>query len=84
MTTTFPSSPAEAGIEEERARLLALMKKRAAHEAAAAAHHSGKWHSAYEWHLTRHAAMCDLIDVAFGYRHTEIAQKDQKSVDKNP
>lgn len=83
MTTNFPCSQAETGVKEERARLLALMKKRAAHESAAAAHHSGKRHSAYEWHLTRHAAMCDLIDVAFGYQHTEIAQESKNSVDKN-
>ncbi len=50
----------------ERERLLALAKRRAAHEASAAAHHAGRWQPAHEHHLTRHAAMRDLIDALEG------------------
>lgn len=53
-------------VAAERERLLTLAKKRADHEASAAGHHAGKWHVAHEHHLTRHAAMRDLIDALEG------------------
>ena len=53
-------------VAAERERLKTLAHKRAGYEAASAAHHAGKWHAAFENHLTRNAAMCDLIDALFG------------------
>jgi hypothetical protein len=53
-------------LEAENARLLTLARKRADYEASAAAHHAGKWHAAHEHHLTRYAAMRDLIDTLEG------------------
>lgn len=46
-------------------RRLALAKRRAAHEASAAAHYAATWYDAHQWHLTRHSAMCELIDLVF-------------------
>lgn len=48
-----------------RAELLAVAKRRADHEAGAAAHHSRSWYEAYQYHLTRHSAMRDLIDAVW-------------------
>ena len=48
-------------VDAERKRLLSIAKRRADHEASAAVHHAGRWHAAHEHHLTRHAAMRDLI-----------------------
>ena len=52
---------AAAAVTAERKRWIALAKSCAGYEASAAAHHAGTWQTAYEWHLTRHTAMCDLI-----------------------
>ncbi len=55
-----------AAVAAERERLKTLAHNRAGYEAASAAHHAGKWHAAFENHMTRNAAMCDLIDALFG------------------
>ena len=55
------AEPAREPAAAERDRLLSLAKRRAGQEASAAAHHAGRWHAAHEHHLTRHAAMLDLI-----------------------
>ncbi len=62
----LPQAVLPQAVRNERERLLALAKRRAAHEASAAAHHAGKWQPAHEHHLTRHAAMRDLIDALEG------------------
>lgn len=54
------------GRNEERERLKALAHSRAGYEATSAAHHAGTWQAAFEMHMTRNAAMCDLIDALFG------------------
>jgi hypothetical protein len=69
MADTYITIPMARLVEleaAERERLLALAKRRAAHEASAAAHHAGRWQQAHEHHLTRHAAMRDLIDALEG------------------
>lgn len=53
-------------VAEERERLKTMAHSRAGQEAAAAAHYAGKWQAAFEMHLTRNAAMCDLINALFG------------------
>ena len=58
-----PAKPVQEPVAAERDRLLSLAKRRAGQEASAAAHHAGRWHAAQEHHLTRHAAMLDLIDA---------------------
>jgi hypothetical protein len=52
--------------EAERERLKTIAHNRAGYEAASAAHHAGKCQPAFEMHMTRNAAMCDLIDALFG------------------
>ena len=47
----------------ELERVIERCKARMDYEAKAAAHHCGTWHEAYEYHLTRFAAMSDLMDV---------------------
>lgn len=62
----YDAATIAARVAAEREQLLALAKKRADHEAHAAAHHASTWHAAHEYHLTRHAAMRDLIAVLEG------------------
>ena len=53
----------EIATNAEREACIAQCKKRMDYEAKAAAHHAGTWQSAHEYHMTRFAAMSDLIDV---------------------
>lgn len=68
----------DAAVTAERERLLARAKNRADYEAKAAAHHAGRWHAAHEHHLTRHAAMRDLIAALEGPWSTDeqIGERD--------
>jgi hypothetical protein len=54
-----------AAVAMERERLENLAKACTNHERSAIAHHVGRWHSAQEWHTTRHGAMCDLVESVF-------------------
>ena len=58
---TALAEPVQEPVAAERDRLLSLAKRRADREASEAAHHAGRWHAAHEHHLTRHAAMLELI-----------------------
>ncbi len=65
-TTDQLRAYAAAAVAAERERLRAIADKRASHETAATAHYAGRWHVAFDWHVTRHAAMRDLMDAVFG------------------
>lgn len=51
------------GAKGERERIVARAHSRYEHEVRAAVHHSGRWYAAFEWHLTRQAAMADMLEV---------------------
>lgn len=51
-------------VAQERERILVVAKARYDHEAAGAVvAHSANWHAAFEWHMTRQAAMGDMLDA---------------------
>lgn len=62
----YDQTALNAAVAAERERLLARAHSLAEHERGAIAHHAGKWHAAYEHHLTRHSVMADLIGTIFG------------------
>jgi hypothetical protein len=57
--------------QDERERVLKAAKSRYDHEAKGAAHHAGRWHAAYEYHMTRQAAMSDMLDAIRSISTTE-------------
>ena len=86
-TAAVPAGTDETGIDEERARLLAMANECAAKEVAAA-HHAGQQNDAFERHkserhLTRYLAMAEMIDTVFGYQGGGLVPKDQNPTGKN-
>lgn len=78
LAAAYPELVAEVErLKEADKAKLELAKSRADHEAKSAAHHSGSWHPAYEYHLTRHTAMCDMIKAVFG-AEVERLRKEAK------
>jgi hypothetical protein len=57
--------------QDERERVLKVAQSRYDHEAKGAAHHAGRWHAAYEYHMTRQAAMSDMLDAIRSISTTE-------------
>lgn len=49
-------------LAAERERVIAAAKARYDHEVSAVAHHT-KQYDAYDWHMTRQAAMADMLDA---------------------
>jgi hypothetical protein len=61
----YDQAAIDAAVAAERERIRTLAIKRVAYEQDAAKHHAGRWQAAFEFHATRNAAMCELIDVLF-------------------
>lgn len=61
----------KAGME----RAAEIAKARQSHEISAVAHHAGRWHAAYEHHMTRQAAMADVWDAIRDAAHAQNQPK---------
>lgn len=50
-------------LAAERERVIAAAKARYDHEVSAVAHYAGRDSPAYDWHMTRQAAMADMLEA---------------------